>query len=235
MEGHVVITASEAGGPRGDNHRGDHGWTRSSRAKACLKRPKGAIVARMHHAPYDPSSDRERFNALVREHYARLCYFVRRYIDAPDDAEDIVQDVFVRVWERVHDLDFDDPLPYLYQATRNAATSALRKHAVRMRWRDAELREGAGVLPRADTRVEDEEFRAAVAMAVAELPDRCREIFTMHREQQLSYQEIAHILGLSPKTVENQIGRALRMLRGRLAPYLEVMIAVVAGAAMLHP
>lgn len=66
------------------------------------------------------------------------------------------------------------------------------------------------------------ELADAIAHAVDSLPERARQIFTMHREQGLSYAEIARALGPSVKTVENQMDRALKLLRARLAPFLSI-------------
>jgi RNA polymerase sigma-70 factor, ECF subfamily len=177
--------------------------------------------------------DPQKFDALVLEHYGRLKNFVRRYVDSADDADDIVQEVFVRIWERAHEFNFDDPLPYLYQATRNAATSAARKEKVRARWRESTAREVPQKSESADAHTERGELEAAIARAVDALPERCRLIFTMHREQGLSYDEIARVLGLSVKTVDNQMGRALKSLRIQLAPYLKVILAVILGAGKM--
>src|SRR5206468_8950821 len=121
---------------------------------------------------------------------------------------------------RRHTFEFQDPLAYLYQAVRNEAVSYRRRqvtqeHAlVRVANAPAPAsRDGA-------TETEAGELAAAVAAAVDALPERCRLIFTMNREQGLSYAEIAAALGLSVKTVENQMSRAFKALRIRLTPFL---------------
>jgi RNA polymerase sigma-70 factor (ECF subfamily) len=165
-----------------------------------------------------PHVARSAFAAIVREHYGRLCSFAYRFVDSSDVAEDIVQDVFARLWRQFEGFDRADPLPYLYQAVRNRAVSWLRTQGVRARWQERARPEtdAAAPGPGPAALVEAQEIRAAVGRAVQALPDRCRLIFTMHREQELSYSEIARVLGLSIKTVETQMGRALRMLRERL-------------------
>lgn len=71
------------------------------------------------------------------------------------------------------------------------------------------------------------DIAVAIERAIDALPERCRQVFRMHREQQLSYSEIARLLGLSVKTVDNHMGRALKMLRERLAAYLPAGVALV--------
>ncbi len=160
------------------------------------------------------------FDALVREHYARLCSFAYRLVGSQDEAEDIVQGVFSRIW--VHDLAFDyqDPLRYLYRAVRNAALTQLRDRRVRDRRLAAFEPPATGLASGAATGLEHSELAGAIDRALATLPPRCRMIFTMSREQGLTYAEIARVLAISVKTVETQMGRALRSLRASLAQYL---------------
>ena len=171
------------------------------------------------------------FDALVRAHYGRLCNFVYRFVGSRDVAEDIVQDVFVRLWQNREAFDIKDPLPYLYQSVRNRAVSHRRQTVVRKRWREqtesvAQERRAASS---AASEAEVGELADAVARAVDALPERCRLVFTMSREQDLSYAEIARVLGISVKTVETQMGRALKSLRARLAWYLPLAVALAVG------
>ncbi len=177
-----------------------------------------------------PGADPARaFDKLVRAHYARLCSFVFRYVDSADAAEDIVQDMLVKVWRRQQQFDFQRPLAYLYQAAKHEAISYRRRHGVRERAVAELARRERPLAPDNATLLERADLAAAVAEAVDALPERCRLIFTMHREQGLTYAQIADVLGLSVKTVETQISRAFRALRIRLAGYLTVALALVSA------
>jgi RNA polymerase sigma-70 factor (family 1) len=171
------------------------------------------------------------FDTLVRSHYGRLCNFVYRFVGSREVAEDIVQDVFVRLWENREAFDITDPLPYLYQSVRNRAVSHQRQTVVRERWREQALSvaQERHAASSAASEVEAGEVADAVARAVEALPERCRLVFTMSREQDLSYAEIARLLGISVKTVETQMGRALKSLRARLAGYLPLAVALAVG------
>lgn len=171
--------------------------------------------------------DEQTFDAMVRAHYGRLCDFVYRYVRSRATAEDIVQDIFVRIL-RSERFDYDDPLPYLYRAARNGAASHVRQQRTRERLR-AQAGSAAGSR-RAEAEAEYHELAEAVDHAIDSLPARAREIFTMSRVQGLTYAEIARTLGLSIKTVDNQMGRALKLLRVRLAPYLPVGAALLAAS-----
>ena len=160
------------------------------------------------------------FEALFHAYHASLCSFAYRYLGARDLAEEMVQEVFLFVWERRESWDVRSSVrSYLFTAVRNAALSYLRHERVVAR-RDARVRILQDtVAPGADLEVVQAETVAAIQEAVARLPDRCRLVFTLHREQGLTYAEVAEVLGISPRTVEVQIGRALRSLRRCLAAH----------------
>jgi len=123
----------------------------------------------------------------------------------------------------------------LYQAVRNQAVSYRRQQGVRERWSahaSTEIERRPGDDGLAQGRPPTSPRR--LARAVDQLPERCRLIFTMSREQGLSYAEIARILGISIKTVETQMGRALKALRSRLAGYLALALTVASVGATSH-
>jgi RNA polymerase sigma-70 factor (ECF subfamily) len=160
------------------------------------------------------------FDALVAAHTEKLCRFVFRYVGSRDEAEDIVQEVFVAIWEHGHAFQAADALPYLYKAALNRVVSRKRHHVVRERFA-ADF--GAADGPRhedTDERAAESELAQAVARGIEALPARCRLVFIMSREQGLSHAQIATALGLSVKTVESHIWRALTSLRASLAPFL---------------
>lgn len=171
------------------------------------------------------------FDDLVRAHYGKLCNFVYRYAGSADAAEDIVQDTLVKVWHRRQHLDFEHPLAYLYRAARNEAISYRRRHSVRERVVAEIARREPVQAPDGAKLLEQVDLVIAVAAAVDALPERCRLIFTMHREQGLTYAQVAAVLGISVKTVETQISRAFRALRSRLANYLVIALALASIAA----
>jgi RNA polymerase sigma-70 factor (ECF subfamily) len=166
------------------------------------------------------AGDETAFEALFHAYHAPLCAFVYRYVGARDLAEEIVQEVFLFVWERRETWDVRTSVKnYLFTAVRNAAVSYLRhEHVVRRR--EAETVDlFARPSPSTDSEARTAELAGAVQRAISRLPDRCRLVFTLHREQGLTYSEIAEVLEISPKTVEVQMGRALKSLRKALAGF----------------
>jgi RNA polymerase sigma-70 factor, ECF subfamily len=160
------------------------------------------------------------FDQLVLTSYADLCRFCYRITGSRAAAEDIVQDVFAAIWRRGTVFDYGDPLPYLYRAVRNRAISHQRQLRRHGGWLMSWAQERAEHLAPAADPSEVEDLARAIDAAVAALPARRRAIFALHRDQHLTYAEIAVALGISIKTVETQMGRALKALRERLAPYL---------------
>ena len=157
------------------------------------------------------------FEMLFRSYCQPLIRFVRRYVGDTSMAEDLVQDVFLAVWSNRSRLDPAASMKvYLYAAARNRALKHLRHGAVERRSAGDVER----TLPRQKTPADElqgKELAGAVAEAIEALPERTRIVFSMNRFDRLTYAEIAGIQGVSIKTVETQMGRALKSLRDRLA------------------
>jgi RNA polymerase sigma-70 factor (ECF subfamily) len=164
--------------------------------------------------------DESAFEALFREHYTVLVRFAEGLVRSREGAEDAVQDVLLNVWRNRETFRVEDSVrAYLFRAVRNRALNQLRNERVR---RDAgpRLAGESGSAPRGDVELAERDIDRAVREAVNALPPRCREVFELSRGQGLRYAEIATVLGISVKTVETQMGRALKSLRERLAPHL---------------
>lgn len=158
------------------------------------------------------------FEALFRAHYAGLVRFATRLVDSRMEAEELVQDVMFKVWERQDQLAVGDELKtYLYRATRNHALNLLRRRRLERIWQSNLPSEEPSVGPlEAD---DSTAMEVAVRRAIDALPDRCREVFLLSREQSLTYAAIAETMGISVKTVETQMGRALKALRASLKEF----------------
>jgi len=164
--------------------------------------------------------DERAFDVVFREHYASLVRCAEAMLHRRDVAEEIVQDVLLALWQRRDALVVEDSLrAYLFRATRNRSLNHLRHAAIERR---AEPDLSAVEVPDAPAPNEliGEEIDVALRTAIATLPPRCREVFELSRVHGLRYAEIATTLAISVKTVEAQMGKALRMLREQLAPWL---------------
>ena len=161
------------------------------------------------------------FEELFRTNWDPLCQYAFYYVRSTDDAEEVVQGVFARIWQ--HRLDWSvrgNLQDYLYLATRNASFDRLKHDAVARRWRERRVTEMQGDsrssgLP-TDTRVLAGEFEATIERAFADLPPKRRRICQLRLAAGMSYLQIATLLSVSPKTVETQVARGLKYLRSRL-------------------
>ncbi|HEX6816234.1 MAG TPA: RNA polymerase sigma-70 factor [Gemmatimonadaceae bacterium] len=182
--------------------------------------------------PYTGENDREliaavrrgseaAFYVVFRAHYVVLCRYAYRFVHSRAIAEELVSDVFLRIWTNrsrwaVH----GNVRAYLYSATRHVAIDYLRRERVERRSLDHNARElrvsGAVSLGEADERLAAEELAAAMQRAVDELPPRPRQVFLLRWQRHLSNTEIAVALGIAVKTVEMHMTRALGALRHSL-------------------
>lgn len=166
------------------------------------------------------SGDQAAFDSIFRTHYAHLVAFAQSMLRDRAAAEDVAQEVMLELWRRREAIAISESLrAYLLRATRNRSLNQLRHANVAKRAEPQLVVEESVNAPGA-SQVIAGELRAALAAAVAELPPACREVFELSRGQGLRYAEIASTLGISVKTVESQMGKALRHLRTRLAAWL---------------
>lgn len=164
--------------------------------------------------------DQGAFDTIFRAHYAGLVGVAERMVREREAAEEVVQDVFLEIWRRRDTLVIEETLrAYLYRATRNRALNRIRRQQLERKSQHL-LEATSSVAPTSEGAAE-REIDDAVREAVASLPDRCREVFELSRGSGLKYTEIAAAMGISVKTVEAQMGKALRLLRERLAGWLE--------------
>ena len=173
--------------------------------------------------------DQSAFDAVFRAHYPALCRYAVGLTDGDmDDAEDLVQQTFVKFWEQRERIQILWSVKsYLYKTVHNAALNRLRAARTRERFKqhNAEQLETS----HAHQPYPEQELRERLQKALAALPAQCRRIFELSRFEELKYREIAEQLDISIKTVETQMGKALRLMRGQLADYL----VSVAGAVAL--
>lgn len=156
------------------------------------------------------------FEALFKKMFSPLCQFCVKFVRSREVAEEVVSDVFYCIWKNRSRLMVSSPKAYLYTSVRNKGLDHLRKikkmvhcdlenatHLV------AESANGQEILVLS-------ELSQAMDQSVAKLPRQCRRIYEMSRDEGLKYREIASILQVSVKTVETQMGRALKHLRKSL-------------------
>lgn len=174
----------------------------------------------------DEDRFREDFGALFRATYGELCSFVVGYVSSRAIAEELVQDLFLRMWERRASMQQEVPArSYLYHAARNRALDYLRHERIVHRTSSELAYEGERFSESADAELNAEDFNAALQVAIEQLPPGTRQVFVLCKGHGLKYTQIAETLDISVKTVEGQMSRAFRMLRLQLKDYLPVLLA----------
>jgi RNA polymerase sigma-70 factor (ECF subfamily) len=156
------------------------------------------------------------FEELFHAYYAPLCFFATKIVKDEDAARDVVQDVFIRFWEK--DLSFENVIAVkacLYTSVHNKALNYLEKQNNRKRIREKMAREGDAEDDFFLREVEADLFKALFA-AVEELPDQCREVFTLSYIEQKDTREVARLLNIAETTVKTHRRRAKEFLRKRL-------------------
>lgn len=163
--------------------------------------------------------DARAIDSLFNEHYAALSRYAFTMLRNQEQAEDVVQQLFIHLWEKRNELDeMENARAYLYRATHNRCLNELNRqkrqgmHLAVDEVHHLESDAGRGVLTG--------ELEDQISAAVQTLPEKCQEVFRMSRFEDLSYKEIAESLDISVKTVENHMGKALRILREELKDYL---------------
>lgn len=166
--------------------------------------------------------DEGSFTEAFDQYYAGLCFYADKFIHDPDEARSLVQQVFVDLWMKRHKLVIDQSLKaYLFTAVKNASLDYLKHKLVETKYLH-EAHPESGTIDR--DLIEEAELNARINSAIEELPEKCRQIFTLCRFEELCYGDIAQKLGISVKTVEMQMGIALKKLRAKLTDHQNIQI-----------
>lgn len=171
------------------------------------------------------AGDQRAYESLFRAHYAALCGFAHKLLGDRDMAEEVVQNIYVQLWEKRDSIGVaTSAKSYLYTATRNACLNHLDHLKVRNRFAEAVQAMPVAQADDAAAELELQELQARLHHAIDQLPERCREVFVLSRFESLKYDEIAQRLAISPRTVEVQIGKALKFLRDHLRDLLPLLL-----------
>lgn len=162
------------------------------------------------------AGDKDAFGILFQRYFQDLHRFIWGYVKREDIAEELVQDVYIKIWEQRHLLDSSKSIKaFLYRIARNLAIDFLRHQKTVNEWQleKKALYKYSFHSSFLDDRLSDKMVLKDVQEAIERLPERQRLIFILSRYNQLTYVEIARFLNISVNTVETQIVRALKKLR----------------------
>lgn len=164
------------------------------------------------------------FNSLFKDVYPMLYIHCRKFIADTDEAKDILQNVFMRLWEKRDDIDIHTSInAYLHRSVQNECLNHLRSKGKSFLSMD-EAADNTGLEIPSDVDPDSDisiyEIEHITSKTIEELPPQCRSIFKLSRINGLKNQEIADIMEISVRTVETQIYRALKILKSNLKDYL---------------
>lgn len=175
---------------------------------------------------------RGRFERIFDDNYHRMLLYALRFVQDEEDAEDIVADVFCDLWKRIETIDLDSGIAtYLYRAVSTRALNLLRHQnvaAVRIEILEVinEKRMEFIAGENLEDIVHSKEIEQGIKEALADLPDKCRQVFVLSYLNGLKSKDISEAMDVSVRTVEAHIYKALRLMRSRLK-YLVCLLAAL--------
>ena len=165
--------------------------------------------------------DETTFEQVFKTHFKRLHSYAFTILRDEVEAEEIVQQVFFKLWDRNENLSLTGSVSaYLYRAVHNESLNYIKHQKVRSNHKLHVAYSMKNEVEHPAKKVMTGELEKKIHSALNELPEQCRTIFQLSRFDELKYREIADKLGISVKTVENQMGKALKLLREKLVDFL---------------
>ena len=172
--------------------------------------------------------DERAFERVFKLHFKSLHAYACTMIKDEMVSEELVQNIFFKLWERPEKLNISGSIAaYLYRAVYNESLNHLKHMKVRSKYESHALHEMKNETDSASKKIMLKELETKLHHALQELPEQCRTIFQLSRFEALKYREIADRLDISPKTVENQMGKALKLLRIKLIDFLPFTLFIM--------
>lgn len=165
------------------------------------------------------------FESIFREYYVRLCNFAYSFLEDKDESEEVVQSTFLSIWEKHDNIDIQVSIKsYLYRAVHNSCLNRIKHGNVKSAHRERTKNDSQIFTEDASDHLISKELEHQIEVAIDSLPPKCGMVFRLSRFENLSYAEIADQMKISVKTVENQMIKALKILRVELKDYLPALI-----------
>lgn len=175
------------------------------------------------------------FEQLFKAHYKALHAYSNMILKDTYVAEEVVQSMFLRFWEKRKLLNVQSSIKaYLYKCVYNDSLNVLKHEKIKTKYQHFTERTMNRYGDSAAVKIELTELQSKLSDALNDLPEQCRVVFQMSRYEELKYREIADKLGISIKTVENQMGKALRILRMSLVDFLVLLLIGMGSCSYLN-
>jgi len=168
--------------------------------------------------------DIKAFESLFHQYYGFLCLYASRVLNDSEAAEEIVQDFFVRLWEKKENITIETSVKnYFFRSVKNLCINAIQHEKIKTRHAQKVLSESSFNSLAEDSYIEFD-LTEKIEESIQSLPQKRREIFRLSREDGLKYREIAEKLHVSVKTVETQMSLAIKTLREKLKKYITFLL-----------
>jgi RNA polymerase sigma-70 factor (ECF subfamily) len=172
--------------------------------------------------------DEAAFEQVFKTHYKNLYAYAFSILKDEDEANETVQQVFFKLWERSEQLSISGPIAaYLYRAVHNESLNFLKHQNVKASHRLHVAYSMKNKAEQPQNKLAGKELEEKFREALNELPEQCRTVFQLSRFEDMKYKEIADKLDISVKTVENHMGKALKLLRTKLVDFLILLIILL--------
>ena len=169
-----------------------------------------------------------KYEEMFRTYFPSLSYFAQKYISDLDTCKEIVHNVFINIWEKREEFDFEKPAKsYLFTSVYNRCMNFIRDNKKFKSDVDiSEIHNISDFSQHSET-IEAAELESKIWKIINSLPEKCREVFVLNRFEDKKYSEIAEHLNISVKTVETQMSKALKTLREHLKDYLHLILFIL--------
>lgn len=174
------------------------------------------------------NDDASFFTFLFNRYYSGLVVYAGHLLESNDNSADIVHDVFITLWEKRKSLFIETSIKsYLFTSVRNRCLNYISHLRVRSEYQDSILKNGDVNGPLTWEYYDEKELTSLIDKAINKLPSQCRKVFEMSRFENKTSTEIANELGISPRTAEKHIQKALQILRSELKDYLPLSLIAI--------
>lgn len=168
------------------------------------------------------------FETIFKDNYERLCNYANTYTNDLMEAEEMVQDTFLSLWEKHEVIDIHTSLKsYLYRAVHNNCLNSIKHLKVKREHREEYLNYADIEYEQVTDALVGRELEHKISETIESLSPQCQMVFKLSRFENLTYSEIAEKMGISVKTVENHMIKALRILREQLKEYLPMILWLI--------
>jgi RNA polymerase sigma-70 factor (ECF subfamily) len=168
------------------------------------------------------------FEMYFKTLYQPLCSYAYTFLQDKEEAEEIVQATFLSIWEKRQALNIKTSAKsYLYAMVRNACLNVIKHEKIKQKYVGEEMALADQGYESVSQTISSNELENRIHHAMEKLPEQCRLVFKLSRFEELKYSEIAEQLEISVKTVENHMGKALKIMREQLKDYLPILIMLM--------